>query len=95
VASRFPYRVFGSWALAAWLRGPLPGVFALPANIGDVLTGLLAPPAAIAVAAGTSDGRRAVTLWNIFGLADFAVAITSLGPLQLIVPDVQRIGAGN
>jgi hypothetical protein len=94
------YRVFGSWALAAWLRGALPGVFALPAGIGDVLTGLLALPAAIAVAAGTADGRRAATLWNIFGLADFAVAITmgmitSPGPLQLIVPDVQSIGAGN
>ena len=63
------YRVFGSWALAAWLRGALPGVFALPAGIGDVLTGLLALPAAIAVAAGTADGRRAATLWNIFGLA--------------------------
>src|SRR5260370_30076981 len=93
-------RVFGSWALAAWLGGPLPGVFALPAGIGDVLTGLLALPAAIAVAAGTADGRRAAALLNIFGLADFAVAITmgiitSPGPLQLIVPDVQSIGAGN
>src|SRR5215467_11077010 len=94
------YRVFGSWALAAWLRGALPGVFALPAGIGDVLTGLFALPAAIAVATGTAAGRRAATLWNIFGLADFAVAITmgmitSPGPLQLIVPAVQSIGAGD
>jgi hypothetical protein len=94
------YRVFGSWALAAWLRGALPGAFALPAGIGDVLTGLFALPAAIAVATGTAAGRRAATLWNIFGLADFAVAITmgmitSPGPLQLIVPDVQSIGAGD
>jgi hypothetical protein len=94
------YRVFGSWALAAWLRGALPGVFALPAGIGDVLTGLLALPATIAVATGTADGWRAATLWNIFGLADFVVAITmgiitSPGPLQLIVPDVQSIGAGD
>jgi hypothetical protein len=51
------YRVFGSWALAAWLRGALPGVFALPAGIGDVLTGLFAVPAAIAVATGTAQGR--------------------------------------
>ena len=90
------YRVFGSWALAAWLRGELPGVFALPAGIGDVLTGLLALPAAIAAATGTPDGRKTAILWNIFGLADFAVAITmgvitSPGPLQLIVPDVQAI----
>jgi hypothetical protein len=93
------YRVFGSWALAAWLHGTLPGVFALPAGIGDVLTGLFALPAAIAVATGTAQGQRTAFLWNIFGLADFAVAIilgmvTSPGPLQLIVPSVASIGAG-
>lgn len=93
------YRVFGGWALAAWLHGTLPGVFAVPAGIGDVLTGLFAVPAAIAVATGTVRGRRAAIAWNILGLADFAVAITlgaitSPGSLQLIVPDVSSIGAG-
>jgi hypothetical protein len=93
------YRVFGSWALAAWLHGALPGIFAVPAGIGDMLTGLFALPAAIAVATSTARGRRAATFWNILGLADFAVAITmgmitSPGPWQLIVPDVQSIGAG-
>jgi hypothetical protein len=93
------YRVFGSFALAAWLRGVLPGVFALPAGIGDVLTGLFAVPAAIAVASGTAQGRRAAITWNILGLADFAVAIslgmiTSPGRFQLIVPNVPSIGAG-
>jgi hypothetical protein len=93
------YRVFGSWALAAWLHGSLPGVFALPAAIGDVLTGLFAVPAAIAVATGTAEGRRAAIIWNVFGLADFAVAITlgmitSPGRFQLIVPSVQSINAG-
>ncbi|MFL9963584.1 MFS transporter [Paraburkholderia sediminicola] len=93
------YRVFGSWALAAWLHGVLPGVFALPAGTGDVLTGLLAVPAAIAVASGTAQGRKAAIAWNIFGLADFAVGmalgmITSPGPFQLIAPSVPSIGAG-
>jgi len=37
-------------------------------------------------------------MWNMFGLADFVVAITmgaitSPGPFQLIVPDVPSIGA--
>jgi hypothetical protein len=36
------YRVFGSWALAAGLHGTLPGVFGVPAGIGDILTGLFA-----------------------------------------------------
>jgi hypothetical protein len=93
------YRIFGSWALVAALSGTLPGVFGLPAGIGDMLTGLLAVPAAIAVATGTAQGRRAAIAWNLLGLADFAVAvtlgaITSPGPTQLIVPDVPSIGAG-
>jgi hypothetical protein len=93
------YRVFGGWALAAWLHGALFGVFAVPAGTGDVLTGLFAVPAAIAVAAGTAQGRKAAIAWNIFGLADFAVAITlgmitSPGRFQLIIPDVLSGGAG-
>src|SRR6516164_4569326 len=93
------YRVFGSWALAAGLRGALPSVFGVPAGIGDVLTGVFAVPAAIAVATSTAQGRRAAIAWNILGLADFAVAITlgvitSPGRFQLIVPDVLSIGAG-
>ena len=93
------YRVFGSWALAAWLHGLLPGVFALPAGIGDVLTGVFAVPAAIAVASGAAQGRKVAIVWNLFGLADFAVAITlgiitSPGPLQVMVPSMPSIGAG-
>ncbi|UPK34860.1 MFS transporter [Bradyrhizobium sp. 186] len=86
------YRVFGSQWLAYWLRVMMPGLWALPAGTGDVLTGLFAVPAAIALATGTAEGRKAAMLWNIFGLADFAVAITlgmimSPGPFQLIIPE--------
>nr|WP_249794988.1 MFS transporter [Bradyrhizobium sp. Oc8] len=91
------YRVFGSQWLAYWLRGVLPGLWALPAGTGDVLTGLFAVPAAIALATGTAEGRRAAILWNVFGLADFAVAITlgmimSPGPFQLIIPQGPSMG---
>jgi hypothetical protein len=90
------YRVFGSWMLAAWLHGLAPGVQALPAGTGDVLTGLFAVPAAIAVATGTTQGRTTAIMWNIFGLLDFAVAITLglitlPGRFQLIVPDVANV----
>ena len=90
------YRVFGSWMLAAWLHGLAPAVLALPAGTGDVLTGLFAVPAAIAVAAGTAEGRRAAVMWNIFGILDFVVAIglglmTLPGRFQLIVPDVANV----
>ena len=93
------YRVFGSQWLAYWLLGLVPGLWALPAGTGDVLTGLFAVPAAMAVATGTAQGRRAAVMWNIFGLADLAIAvtlgmITSPGRFQLIVPDLSGINAG-
>lgn len=93
------YRVFGGWALAAWLHGAVPGVWALPAGMGDLLTGVFAVPAAIAVAAGTTQGRRAAIAWNILGLADFAIAIAlgmiiTPGRFQLIVPSVLSFNAG-
>lgn len=96
VALQF-YRIFGSQWLAYWLRGLLPALWALPAGTGDVLTGLFAVPAAIALAAGTTEGRKAAILWNLFGLADFAVAITlgmmiTPGPFQLIFPNGPNIG---
>jgi len=92
------YRVFGSVFLVGWLRGDLAGAAAV-AGIGDVLTGLFAVPAAITAATGTAQGRRAAIIWNIFGLADFAVAITlglitTPGRFQLIVSNVPSIGAG-
>jgi hypothetical protein len=91
------YRALGVQWLAYWMRGLLPSIFALPAGTGDVLTGLFALPAAIAMTAGTAKGRRAAILWNIFGLLDFAVAIalgiiTSPGQFQLIVPNIPSIG---
>jgi hypothetical protein len=62
-----------------------------------VLTGLFAVPAAIALATGTAEGRKAAILWNIFGIADLVVAIAlgmiiSPGPFQLIVPNILSIG---
>jgi hypothetical protein len=93
------YRVFGAQWLVYWLLGALPGVFAVPAGTGDVLTGLFALPVAIAVAAGTSESRRTAMMWNIFGIADLVIAITmgmitTPGRFQLIVPDFPSIGAG-
>jgi hypothetical protein len=91
------YRAFGSQWLVYWLLGLLPGLWALPAGTGDVLTGLFAVPAAIALATGATEGRRAAMLWNIFGIADLVVAIAlgmiiSPGPFQLIVSNGPSIG---
>ncbi|MDA9412241.1 MFS transporter [Bradyrhizobium sp. CCBAU 45384] len=94
------YRIVGSQWLAYWLLGLLPGLWALPAGTGDVLTGLFAVTAATALAARTAEGRKAAILWNIFGIADFVVAITlgmliTPGPFQLIIPQGPNVGLDN
>ena len=83
------YRILGGMFLVYWIGGSMPGAFALPAGIGDVATGLLALPAAVWVASGLPMGRRIGIRWNLFGLADFAVAITmgmltAPGPAHLL-----------
>ncbi len=93
------YRAFGSWAIAAALRGAIPAVFGFPAGIGDLLTGVLAVLAAIAVTSGTAYGRRTAIAWNVVGLVDFAIAIslgliTSPGRFQLIASNAPGIGVG-
>jgi hypothetical protein len=90
------YRIIGSGFLIAWAQGAVPGVFALPAGIGDVMTGLLAVPVAAALAAGTTESRKAAIAWNIFGLLDFAVAV-GIGQaiaMQLIVPSIPNATIG-
>ena len=92
------YRVFGAAFLAGALRGTLPGLFGYPAGIGDALTGMFALPVAIAVATGTAEGRKTAILWNLFGLADLALAITlgvitSPGPLQLVAANAPGVSA--
>ncbi|GGP27796.1 MFS transporter [Silvimonas amylolytica] len=98
VALQF-YRVFGGWAIAAWLHGTMASVDALPAGTGDVLTGLFAIPAAMIVATGTARGRKVAVTWNLFGLTDFAIAvilglITAPGRFQLITPEMPSLNAG-
>jgi hypothetical protein len=93
------YRVFGSVFLVGWARNVVPGVFALPAGVGDVITGLLAIPIAISLTADTPEARRAAIAWNVFGLVDFAVAVsiglmTAPGPLQLITPSIPNSTVG-
>jgi len=93
------YRVFGSVFLIGWARNVVPGVFALPAGVGDVITGLLAVPIAISLAADTPEARRAAIAWNVFGLVDFAVAVsiglmTAPGPFQMITPSIPNSTVG-
>jgi hypothetical protein len=68
------YRVEGLIFLILYAGGLLPGAFALPAGIGDVIVGLLAPVVGVIYtgrARGSSGWLRA---WNLLGIADLVVA---------------------
>jgi len=86
------YRVLGVIFLVLYASGKIPGAFALPAGIGDVLTGLLAPIVALGYARRQRGAERRVLAWNVFGLLDLVVAVamgflTSPSPFQLLSLD--------
>jgi hypothetical protein len=74
------FRVLGGVLLVRYFAGELPGLFALPAGIGDVVTGLLAPFVAYAWSSGKPYARGAAIAWNLFGMADLVNAVV-LGTL--------------
>ena len=75
VALQF-YRSLGLIFLVAYSAGKLPGIFALPAGIGDVIVGVTAPVVAYFYAAGYKRSCLAVLAWNVTGIADLVLAVT-------------------
>ena len=70
------WRFIGLGFLMANIEGLLPGGFAWPAGIGDIIMAVTAPWVAARVAA--DDRFRLGTLfllWNLFGIADFLDAV--------------------
>ncbi len=83
------YRVEGVIFLILYAMGRLPAAFAIPAGVGDVLTGLAAPFVALAVIRKSPNADKLLHRWNLFGLADLVVALTtgfltSPSPIQLL-----------
>jgi hypothetical protein len=70
-------RLIGAIFLVLYATGHIPGFFAWPAGIGDVLVGVLAPVVAIAYARSPERNSDLVFAWNLFGLLDFVVAIST------------------
>ena len=83
------YRALGLMFLVLYAVGRLPGAFALPAGIGDVLVGLVAPLVGIAYARNPTMAVGLVRTWNVFGIVDLVVAVgtgllTSPSPIQML-----------
>ncbi len=69
------YRLEGVTFLVLFAHHLLPGLFALPAGVGDVTVGLLAAAIAIGATGGRQLNPRTVLRWNLLGIADLVVAV--------------------
>ena len=70
------YRIGGGIFLVLWADGRLPWQFALPAGIGDVMTGCFAVVVAVLLAQKAPGALRAAYGWCLFEIADLVVAVT-------------------
>jgi hypothetical protein len=68
------FRIIGVVFLVRYFQGQLSGVFAIPAGLGDFLTGLCAPVVAYWWFTGKPYARTAAIAWNLFGMADMVNA---------------------
>ena len=80
------WRLVGAVFLILMVNSQMPALWALPAGIGDVIVGAVAPW--IARHVETPEGKRRAVLFNLFGMVDLVVAIglgmmTSPGPAQV------------
>jgi hypothetical protein len=72
------FRALGAIFLILSATGTLPRLFALPAGVGDIVVGLLAPVVGAAYARAPHKAAGLVVTWNVLGLLDLADAL-SLG----------------
>jgi hypothetical protein len=82
------YRVAGLMFLFPFLYyGIVPAAFAIPAGLGDLVTGALAPFVGLAIARQRPHAIKWATAWNLFGLLDLIVA-----PTAAVLSQAQVIG---
>src|SRR5579859_8121773 len=71
------WRWAGLGFLSLYAHGILPGLFALPAGLGDMAIGVTAPWILLRLIRQPSfAASRRYMIWNIFGIIDFVVAMT-------------------
>jgi hypothetical protein len=86
-------RVFGLFFLLLEGAGRLGGPFPFSAGWGDIITGVLAVPAAMLAARGDRGRDGLLHLWNAFGTLDLFAAV-ALGVVSTNGSNLQLIHAG-
>jgi hypothetical protein len=72
------WRAGGLGFLALYAHGVLPGLFALPAGLGDIAIGVTAPWVMLALLRRPAfAGSRRFVVWNLLGILDLVVALST------------------
>ena len=71
------YRALGAIFLILYAAGKLPGLFAWPAAVGDIVVGLSAPFVGLAYARAQHKAAGLVVAWNVLGLLDLTNALVT------------------
>jgi hypothetical protein len=92
------YRVLGVIFLILYFEKELPGIFAIPAGLGDLAIGVAAPFVGARLKKGKG-GKTGAVIWNSAGLLDFALALTLgflsvPGPFQQLALDTPNLLIG-
>ena len=78
VAAIHAWRAAGFGFLALYAHGVLPGVFALPAGLGDIAIGVTAPWIVLALIRRPDFAwSKTFVVWNLLGLLDLVVAVST------------------
>ena len=65
----------GNLFLVLYAQSKLPGVFALPAGVGDIVIGVTAPLVAMLICKGHPWEKRLAIIWNVTGIYDLVQAV--------------------
>lgn len=84
-------RIFaGAYFLVLYGRGELPWAFAVPGGWGDIAVGVTALVVCLFPAPKSGAGWRAVLAWNLFGLLDILMVVSTAARLGMTDPGVMR-----
>ena len=89
------FRVIGGVFLIEMVRGHIPGIFAYPAGLGDILVGLVALLILLAYRDSEQIPKSGIFIVVVLGVADFLSAFffgitSSEGPFQLFHPNIKN-----
>ncbi len=69
------FRLLGIVFITLYIAGVLPGEFAIPSGVGDIIIGITAPLIAFLYFIKNLYARKLAAIWNYLGIADLVIAI--------------------